>query len=681
MKDNCLFSVKILNCLFLLLSLSVAQALWADYDATPTATPAATSDASAGEGTVHSLPSGASFIVPRNWSVSPVGDMSLLQDPDKALTVVYAEFKDLRTDDAIAATWTNLQLDFSHLRSHIREYPTDNDWDQITRIDYYQDPDVKIRIWGTARRKGKVSYVYFFMGSVEASDRRLAQSNIIFHSLKVQGAEGEVFKGRALPPLSPQQLKQFEDFVEGARARCRIPGVAMALVQNGKIIDEKGFGVREKDKDGKVTPQTLFMIGEITKPLTTLMMARLVDQNKFSWDTPVTEILPTFKLGDPQMTGKLNMEYTVCACAGFPPRNMHVYFDPVDLAPEEVLQRMSTIVPSTGFGETFQYSNNMVAAGGYIAAHILEPDKPLGVAYADAMQSQVLNPLGMKSTTLDFARVIQADYATPHGGTLDYGFSPVSLSMDYWAKSMAPAAGFWSNVEDMSNYMLLELSNGRTADGSVFVSEANFLKRRQPQVAVSDKDHYGLGIYIYDDHELHSFGHGGNTIGFTSSLDVFPDEGIGLVLLTNANEAVYFTRAVRRRLVEIIFNGNQLAQDQLDTYITQMDDSYQKNSIWIDHRPDRYWIGTLEGDYVNEDLGRVSIRETPDGAVFDTGKWKIPIASIPRGIGQEKGILLTDSPFTWMEIIPDDKDDSHQVLTLQTPQKNYLFERVSTGTR
>jgi hypothetical protein len=356
---------------------------------------------------------------------------------------------------------------------------------------------------------------------------------------------------------------------------------------------------------------------------------------------------------------------------------MHIFFDSDDMTPEEILQKMSTIIPTTGFGETFQYSNDMVAAGGYIAAHTLEPDKPLATAYADAMQSQVLDPLGMKSTTLDFDRAVQADYATPHGATLDHDFKPVPLSMNYWAKSMGPAAGLWSNVEDMSNYLLLELSKGRKADGSVFVSEANFLKRREPMVAVSDKDHYGLGIFIYGNHDLNSFGHGGNMVGFTSSFDVFPDIGIGLVLLTNADQAGVFTGAVRRRLVEIMFNANQLAQDGLENFLNQRDGSYEKYSKWIELRPDRYWIGTLEGDYVNDDLGRISIRETPDEAVFDTGKWKIPIASIPRGIGQEKGILLTESPFAGMDLIPDDKDDSHQALTLETPQKNYQFERIS----
>ena len=140
------------------------------------------------------------------------------------------------------------------------------------------------------------------------------------------------------------------------------------MIQDGKIVLEKGLGVRDASGSDPVTPATLFMIGSMTKPLTSLMMARLVDRGSFTWDTPVKKLSPSFALGDPAATDMATMAHTVCACTGLPRSDMEFIFESKGATPESRMELLKTMKPTTGFGETFQYSNLMVATGGYVAA-------------------------------------------------------------------------------------------------------------------------------------------------------------------------------------------------------------------------------------------------------------------------------------------------------------------------
>src|SRR5262245_25483760 len=177
---------------------------------------------------------------------------------------------------------------------------------------------------------------------------------------------------------------------------------------------------------------------------------------------------------------------------------MEFFFDYAGATPEKRVEAMKTMKPTTGFGETFQYSNPMVSAGGYVAAHAEGGRKSLGAAYDAAMQAHVFAPLGMKQTTFDFKSVLRTDHASPHAETLK--FESVPIAPEVWVTSIRPAGGAWSNIEDMAKYVAVELGKGTRPDGKRVVSEANLLKRREPQVKVGDKTSYGLGLFVEDDH-------------------------------------------------------------------------------------------------------------------------------------------------------------------------------------
>ena len=143
-----------------------------------------------------------------------------------------------------------------------------------------------------ARRKGATYYVTLIDGALSAAERRGAQLNIAVGSLEVAARTEENLAGRKAHTLDAARAEQLLAFAESTRKLANVPGVALAVVQGGKLVLEKGLGVRELGKNNPVTPTTLFMIGSMTKPLTSLMMARLVDGKQFAWDTPGHEVVP-----------------------------------------------------------------------------------------------------------------------------------------------------------------------------------------------------------------------------------------------------------------------------------------------------------------------------------------------------------------------------------------------------
>ena len=205
--------------------------------------------------------------------------------------------------------------------------------------------------------------------------------------------------------------------------------------------------MRELGKPEKVDGDTLMMIASNTKALTTLLLAKLVAEGKMTWDTPVTSLLPSFKLGDAETTRQVNVRQLICACTGLPRQDLEWLFEYKNVTPEGALATLGTMQPTSKFGELFQYSNPMAGAAGFTGGHVLYPDMELGAAYDKAMQTQVFDPLGMKSTTFDYARAQAGDHAAPHAPTIDGKPALAVMELNYSIIPLRPAGAAWSNVQ------------------------------------------------------------------------------------------------------------------------------------------------------------------------------------------------------------------------------------------
>lgn len=617
--------------------------------------------------------SGATFEAPKGWYVTSRDGLLVLEGPEHDLSLTLVETKGaVDAAKAIGDAWQKAKPGFAHAVKQTTKPPAKDGWDEITQTVYDVGATPRT-VLAIAQRKGTTHYVALVDGDNAALDRRGAQLMTVLSTFKGAGVTEESFQGKTAHVLDAARLEKLEAFAREAAART-VPGAAIAIVQGGKLVYEKGFGVRELGSSAAVSPNTLFLIGSTTKSLTTLMMAKLVDERKFNWDTKVTDVLPSFALGDPEVTKKVQMKHTVCACAGLPRQDLEFFFDWAGASAEQRVSSMKGMKPTTGFGETFQYSNTMVATGGYVAAHSVHGQKALGPAYDEVMQSRVFGPLGMKQTTFDFAVARAKEHASPHVHDLDLAYGSIPIADEEGVISVRPAGAAWSNVRDMARYVQMELAHGKNESGQQVFSENNLLARREPQIKITDKMSYGLGLFVELDHGVKVVHHGGNNLGFTSDMFFLPDHDVGVVLLTNGSgSANVLRRTIRRRVLELLFDGNAEAQRSLDFGLAREKDAAAKELATIEKNADPAWLRTFIGTYSNASLGKIVLRFEGKRTVLDAGEWKSALGKQTSKDGTAQLVLL-DRPFAGLTLLPGKSGDP--TLTIEMPQQKYVFERA-----
>lgn len=610
----------------------------------------------------------ATISVPASFYITEGKDVVRIQDPDREVTLslVAVDAEDRKA--ALAAAWKLVDPAFSLAIAQDHDLPGREGWDAMGQTVYVTKTEDQRLVVALARRKGNTWHVAVIDGKVAAVQRRGAQLNSILLDMKVPGLDEESFAGKT-PVVDRDRLARFEVFVEEARVLAGVPGASVAMVHGGKIVLEKGYGVRSLGGKQKVTPSTLFQIGSTTKAFTTLLLARLIDDGKLTWETPVTQLLPDFALADADTTAKVQVRHLVCACTGMPRQDLEMLFEYAGWDPERRLASMKTMKPTTGFGETFQYSNLMVAASGWLAGRAYAPEKKLGPAYDEAMQKLVFAPLGMNSTTVTLSKAIEKDHADTHARGFAQTYEKIPVSYEEALIAVRPAGAIWSTARDMARYMLLELGQG-TLDGKPIVSEQNLLARRQPQVKIDEDNAYGLGLVTSNYHGVQIVHHGGNTLGHTADMFVLPEHGIGVVVLANGQGANSFTAAVRRAFFEIFFDGKPEAKENLTTAIAQRAQVLAEE-VKLIAAPDAAWIDPLLGTYENADLGTIKLARKGKAVVFDAGEWKSEIGKKTDRDGVVK-LVTTKPPYVGIVLLPK-QEDGKTVLVLDAGQQVYTF--------
>lgn len=609
---------------------------------------------------------GATFEAPKGWTLKKAPDVITIVAPEGDVRITFYDAREKDAAKAVALAWKRVDPKLALKVKTTNKPPPRDGWEEVTHF-VYDTPAAESReVIAYARRKGDFTYVGLLEGSVAGVDRRGAQIATALGSFRASGVEEESFAGRKANALDEARLEAFAAFVEEARVKGKVPGVGLAIVQGNVIVLERGLGARAFGKEEPVGPNTLFMIGSITKSLTSLMMAKLVDEGRFGWDTPVTSVLPTFALGDPAATNRLAMRHTVCACTGLPRQDMTFFFGFGKATPESRIEEMKSLAPTTALGETFQYSNLMVTAGGYVAAHAADGKKALGPAYDATMQSRVLDPIGMKASTFDFAVAQKREHARPHSMTSVLDVRALPESAEAWIPSIRPAGGLWSSAHDMARWVAVELGDGKTIEGRRVVSAESLRERYKPMVRASEHQSYGLAVMVEKYAGVDVVWHNGGTLGFNTLSMWLPDHQVGLVVLTNLNGAGAFLNAVRRRFFEAVFDAKDEAASGFDFALERKKKVFAAEFGDLESPPDASFVARVAGTWENAQLGKVTLK----GDTFETAEWKSKFARKKEGDGGNK-ILLVDPPWVGFDFVVA-KDGT---LVLDIGQEKYVFKR------
>lgn len=614
---------------------------------------------------------GMSFEVPARWFFTRHEKYMELQAPSKELWIALMKVPASKCEEAISKAWKSVRKGFDLKKDRTVKPPTTSSgWDAVVQTTYVTLTKERRAVLAVAFRKEKRFYVALVDGKIQALSRRGAQMNTVLSSLRAPGVEKETFKGKKAHALKGERLKKFEAFAKKTKKKANVLGAAVGLVQDGKVIYTKGFGLRKKGGRRPVTPRTLFMIGSMTKALTTMMMAKMVDEGKFKWSTPAKKVYPGFGLGDAASADKCTMKHTVCACTGMPRQDMEFLFQFKGETAESRMKLLKTMKPTTGFGETFQYSNLMVAAGGYMAGHSAYPKKSLRAAYRKAMATRLFKPAKMKRTIFRMEKVRRLNHAKPHSMNNKYELVPIPMSYEDTVVSVGPAGGAWSNIMDMANYLRLEMTKGKSVTGKRVVSAANVTERWEPQARVSEETYYGLALMVSKSKGVTQIGHGGATLGFSSYMFFLPEQDVGMVVLTNRQGGGVFTGVLKRRLMEILFDGKPKAGKNLDFVLAERKKQLADFEKRAERKLEKKWIRPYLGVYTNKALGKVTLSFKGGRVRFDAGEWNSPVLKYTGKDGTVKlmiGPPLAGLPFTMGE------EGGKKTLTLTTGQQKYVF--------
>lgn len=541
------------------------------------------------------------------------------------MALVDVDAKD--ADAAVAAAW-------AAYGGQTRKLKTSSDranregWNDTRFYFYETSPNEQREVIASARRSSGESWTVLIEDlSVAVIAKRTAQIELIHSSLLPKGFERESFAGKKARRLGPAEIAELQRFVTTAQRELGVPGISIGVVQDGKVAFAGGFGVRELGKKAPVDEDTLFMVASNTKPLTTLMLAKLVEEGEFSWETPVTAVYPTFKLRSAETIASIRLKHLVCACTGTP-RNDWNILEIRGSTPKQKLDELATFEPTSKLGEMFQYSDLLVAAAGFIGGHAAYPELELGAAYDKAMQTRVFGPLGMTATTLDHRLALhRQNRATAHAPDRDGKQALAVMEMNEVVIAQRPAGGAWSNVRDMLKYVQMELANGNLPAGKRYIAEEPLLARRAPQVSVDQHVSYGLGLWLERRYGIDFMYHGGDVVGYHGEMVWLPEHGVGAVILTNGDPGWWLCRAFRRKLLELLFDG----RPEADAWVSAMAKSFyaelaEKRKL-VTLPADAADAAKLAPRYVNDELGEIAVRRNGPAVVFDFGEWKSEVAS------------------------------------------------------
>jgi CubicO group peptidase (beta-lactamase class C family) len=570
---------------------------------------------------------GATFIAPAGWRVSERGPATILEAPEPDSRVAIIDITAADADAAVAAGWAAFQSAPPRKLKLASPLPDREGWVDQKQYIYETSPNEKRVVVASALRSGSAWTVVIIDLAEAVAEKRGSQLGLMFGKLLPKDHARESFAGKPAHPLDAARIAALTSFVDHGREALGVPGVALGLIAGGKVVFAGGFGHREIGKPAAPDADTLFMIASNTKQLTTLLLAKLVDAHKLDWDTPVTQVLPTFKLGDPDTTRSVRVKHLVCACTGLPRQDFEWLMEYAHATPETAMASLATMQPTSKFGEMFQYSNLLAAAGGYVAGTVALPGKELGAAYDAAMQAQVFGPLGMTSTTFDYARALRKNHAGAYDLDIDGKLAPSMMAVNYAAIPVRPAGAAWSNVRDLVKYVQMELAKGALPDGTRYIGEEALLAREKPQVALDADSSYGMGLIVDRTWGTRVVHHGGDLVGYHSDLIWLPEHGVGLVILTNAAGGATLRGLVQRKLLEVLFDGQPLADRELAAAAEQQHARRTTERAELTVPAAAADADKLAAHYHSDALGDLDVIRDHGKTVFDLGEWKSEVAS------------------------------------------------------
>lgn len=348
-----------------------------------------------------------------------------------------------------------------------------------------------------------------------------------------------VFGALAAHAQTPEAklIKEFDAYIEKSRKQYQVPGLAITVVKDGKVLLKKGYGLRQINKPDAVNDQTLFACASTTKAMTATCMAMLVDEGKVNWDDAVIKHLPDFQLYDPYVTRELKIRDLFTHNSGV--GNTDFLWGVMDIPSDEVLARMKQVKPTYSLRSSFIYQNIFYGYAGKVI------EKVSGLPWEVFIKQRIFEPLGMTRSYPHLQMVNDANQTSEHYW-VDGKITVISRTN---ADAIGPAGSVWSSIDDMSKWAICMLDSSKYAGGRL-VKPATWVELFKPQVIVPANQFYPTAQLTKPNWTTYSLGwfqqdykgkkvnfHTGSLAGETAIHGQLPESKLGIYIFGNLDHA------------------------------------------------------------------------------------------------------------------------------------------------
>lgn len=415
--------------------------------------------------------------------------------------------------------------------------------------------------------------------------RKSLSAAVLAVTIATAGAVPFEAQAQASITVSQAQVAELDAFVEQTRKQFDVPGIALAIVQDGKIVFERGYGVREMGKPALVDAHTQFAIASNTKAFTAAALARLADEGKLSFDDRVIDHLPWFRMSDPYVTREMRIKDLLSHRSGLSlGAGDLLYWPTTTYSTREVAERLKDVPLSGGFREKYAYDNILFGVAGLVV------EEASGVSFRDYLIRHFFTPLGMKNTLFNSDDLKPGmNTAVGHAKSDFTRLEPVKAMS--W-RNVSGAGGMYSSVHDMSQWMIAQLNGGTFPGGATLFSPKQQKAMWSVLTPINVNDPpvkelapvkpnflgYGLGWQLSDYQGNRLVWHTGGWPGQVSRLTLVPDRKVGVIVLTSAEVGAAFN-AVTYKALDVILGTGQ----------TDWNDAYGKLVAYSQAKADTSW--------------------------------------------------------------------------------------------
>jgi CubicO group peptidase (beta-lactamase class C family) len=365
-----------------------------------------------------------------------------------------------------------------------------------------------------------------------------------------------------IPDSMDHIISLFDAYLNKYYDQSLIPGMAVVIVKDGKIIYLKTLGVRDLASGAPVDKYTLFGIGSNTKTFSATLVGKLVSEGKMSWDDPVSKYFPELKLNDPVATKYLTIRDALCHRSGLPEYGGDSFYVTFNDSYGTALYKLRYVGNTTPFRSTHQYNNMIYALGGYSAARASH------TTWNALIKKDILIPLGMTNTVSSYWDFLKtSNHVTPYKLLRNGTMMPYDIIPD----PIGPAGSLYSSINEMAHWLKFQLNGTGYYNGVKILNKFELDETHTGQIKRSDVDKYGLGWYVEND----CIWHDGSSQSFHSQITLFPSKGVGIVILSNGGTyAKDWTRKALNVKFKDLIRGNYTS-DPWPAAKKNLDDTYK----------------------------------------------------------------------------------------------------------